>query len=341
MCGAAIKSNEMSNIQRQSNIELLRIVSIFFVLIGHAFGVVLGMPDANDIEVSPSTSFLRILLGAAALGGVNIFVLISGWFGIHSNKRGVAKLIYQVAFLLWGIYAVALLLDKTDLSLPGLKVSLGIYDGYWFVMAYLGMYLLSPVLNAFAESASKRQFKILLIGFYIFQCYYCWIMGMVNYFNGYSITFFCGLYLTARYVRLYPIQVLERRAWIIYSIITLFIAVGATIGIRLVGSPLKLLRYDNPLEIVACVCFLLGFLKIKIQSKSINTLARSCFAVYIIHFNPFVFPYFRIGVEWIDRNCSSALFVTTLFLYLVVVYLICSVIDSFRLLSWNILLRKK
>ncbi len=311
------------------------------MLIGHAFGVVLGLPEANDIEASPSTSFLRILLGAAALGGVNVFVLISGWFGIHSNKWGVAKLIYQVAFLLWGIYAVALLLDKTDLSLPGLKVSLGIYDGYWFVMAYLGMYLLSPVLNAFAESASKRQFKILLIGFYIFQCYYCWIMGMVNYFNGYSITFFCGLYLTARYVRLYPIQVVEHRAWTIYSIITLFIAVGATIGIRLVGSPLKLLRYDNPLEIVACVCFLLGFLKIKIQSKSINTLARSCFAVYIIHFNPFVFPYFRIGVEWIDRNCSSALFVTTLFLYLVVVYLICSVIDSFRLLSWNILLRKK
>lgn len=330
----------MSNIQRQSNIELLRIVSIFFVLIGHAFGVVLGMPDANDIDASPTTSFLRILLGAAALGGVNIFVLISGWFGIHPNKRGLAKLIYQVFFLLWGIYAVALLLDKTDLSLSGLKVSLGIYDGYWFVMAYLGMYLLSPVLNAFAESASKRQFQILLIGFYSFQCYYCWIMGMVNYFNGYSITFFCSLYLTARYVRLYPVKVLERRPWAIYSIITLFLAICATVGIRLVGSPLKLLRYDNPLEIVASVCFLLGFLKIKLQSRMVNTLAKSCFAVYIIHFNPFVFPYFRMGVEWIDHNCNSGVFVITIFLYLIAIYLICSIIDSLRLLSWNIVLRK-
>lgn len=324
----------MSNIQRQSNIELLRIVSIFFVLIGHAFGVVLGMPDANDIDASLSTSFLRILLGAAALGGVNIFVLISGWFGIHPNKLGLAKLIYQVFFLLWGIYAVALLLDKADLSLSGLKVSLGIYDGYWFVMAYLGLYLLSPVLNAFAENATKRQFQVLLVGFYLFQCYYCWIMGMVNYFNGYSITFFCGLYLTSRYVRLYPIKVLERRAWIIYSIITLFLAVCATIGIRFVGSPLKLLRYDNPLEIVASVCFLLGFLKIKLQSKVVNVLAKSCFAVYIIHFNPFVFPFFRAGVEWIAGRYYSIYFVLVMFAFLVVVYLICSIIDAVRALSW-------
>lgn len=326
---------------RQSNIELLRIVSIFFVLIGHAFGVVLGLPGAQDIETEPLDSFLRILLGAAALGGVNIFVLISGWFGIHPNKRGLAKYIYQVAFLLWGIYAVALLSGETELSLSGIKVSLGIYEGYWFVMAYLGLYLLSPVLNAFSESASKRQFQILLIGFYIFQCYYCWIMGMVNYFNGYSITFFCGLYLTARYVRLYPIHLLEQRSWFIYALITLLLAVGSTLGMRFVGSPLKLLRYDNPLEIVSSVCFLLGFLKIKLQSRVINTLAKSCFSVYIIHFNPFVFPYFRMGVEWVDRSCSSLLFVITIFLYLIIVYIICSVVDSLRLLSWNILLNKK
>ncbi len=326
--------------QRQSNIELLRIISIFFVLIGHAFGVVLGLPDAHDIDAEPLNSFLRILLGAVALGGVNIFVLISGWFGIHPSKKGLAKYLYQVAFLLWGIYAVALLSGKADLNIDGIKTSLGIYEGYWFVMAYLGMYLLSPVLNAFADHATKRQFQTLLIGFYLFQCYYCWIMGMVNYFNGYSITFFCGLYLTARYFRLYPIQFIVRNAWSIYIVITLFLAVAATVGIRLVGSPLKLLRYDNPLEIVASVCFLLGFLHIKLQSRGINALAKSCFAVYIIHFNPFVFPYFGEGVEWISGNFSSLLFVIAMFCYFILVYIICFVIDSLRLLSWSFILKR-
>lgn len=325
---------------RQSNIELLRIVSIFFVLIGHAFGVVLGLPDAKEVVAGPFVSFQRILLGAVALGGVNIFVLISGWFGIHPTSRGLGKFLFQVAFLLWGIYVVALLTGKSDVSLYGIKVSLGIYEGYWFVMAYLGMYLLSPVLNAFAESTSKRQFKILLMGFYLFQCYYCWIMDMVNYFNGYSVTFFCGLYLTARYVRLYPIRLLERRPWLIYATITLFLAVGSTVGIWLVGSPLKLLRYDNPLEIVASVCFLLGFLRLKLQSKVINTFAKSCFAVYLIHFNPFVFPYFRVGVEWISVNFGSVFFVAAMFVYLILVYISCSVIDSLRLLSWNIVLKR-
>lgn len=329
-----------TRLPRQSNIELLRIISIFFVLIGHAFGVVLGLPGSHDIDAEPLTSFLRILLGAVALGGVNIFVLISGWFGIHPCKKGLAKYIYQVAFLLWGIYVAAMLSGKADLNIDGIKTSLGIYEGYWFVMAYLGMYLLSPVLNAFADHATKRQFQTLLIGFYLFQCYYCWIMGMVNYFNGYSITFFCGLYLTARYFRLYPIQFLERYAWSIYLVITLFLAVAATVGIRLAGSPLKLLRYDNPLEIVASVCFLLGFLHIKLQSRGINALAKSCFAVYIIHFNPFVFPYFRMGVEWIDRSCNSVLFIIAIFLYLIIVYFICSVIDGLRMLSWDFLIRK-
>ena len=331
----------MSKVQRQSNIELLRIISIFFVLVGHAFGVVLGLPAAYDIEVGPLSSFLRILLGAAALGGVNIFVLISGWFGIHPSKKGLAKYLYQVAFLLWGIYVAAMLSGKADLNLDGIKTSLGIYEGYWFVMAYLGMYLLSPVLNAFADHATKRQFQTLLIGIYLFQCYYCWIMGMVNYFNGYSITFFCGLYLTARYFRLYPIQFIERNAWSIYIVITLFLAVAATVGIRLVGSPLKLLRYDNPLEIVASVCFLLGFLHIKLQSRRINALAKSCFAVYIIHFNPFVFPFFRMGVERIAKSYHSVFFLLMMFVFLLVVFLTCSLIDAIRALSWKLFVYKQ
>ena len=166
-------------------------------------------------------------------------------------------------------------------------------------------------------------------------------MGMVNYFNGYSITFFCGLYLTARYFRLYPIQFIERNAWSIYIVITLFLAVAATVGIRLVGSPLKLLRYDNPLEIVASVCFLLGFLHIKLQSRRINALAKSCFAVYIIHFNPFVFPFFRMGVERIAESYHSVFFILMMFVFLLVVFLTCSLIDAIRALSWKLFVYKQ
>ena len=37
---------------RQSNIELLRIIAMFFVLIGHANGVVMGMLSPVEIETA-------------------------------------------------------------------------------------------------------------------------------------------------------------------------------------------------------------------------------------------------------------------------------------------------
>ena len=120
-----------------------------------------------------------------------------------------------------------------------------------------------------------------------------------------------------------------------------FLAVAATVGIRLVGSPLKLLRYDNPLEIVASVCFLLGFLHIKLQSRRINALAKSCFAVYIIHFNPFVFPFFRMGVERIAESYHSVFFILMMFVFLLVVFLTCSLIDAISALSWKLFVYKQ
>ena len=46
---------------------------------------------------------------------------------------------------------------------------------YWFVKAYMGLYLFAPVINSFIENASKKQVQIFLISFYLFQTVYAWI----------------------------------------------------------------------------------------------------------------------------------------------------------------------
>ena len=43
----------MSSVIRQSNIELLRILAMLFVLIGHANGLVLGLPATEDFQNNP------------------------------------------------------------------------------------------------------------------------------------------------------------------------------------------------------------------------------------------------------------------------------------------------
>ena len=122
--------------------------------------------------------------------------------GFTPQRRVLTKFIFQVMFLLWGIYLVSILLGREKLSFEGIKVCMGLTNEYWFVMGYLGLYIFSPLLNSFVKTSSKIGLRNFLIAFYAFQCYYCWITGVVSYFEGYSIVFFCGLYLTGALLQL-------------------------------------------------------------------------------------------------------------------------------------------
>jgi len=321
---------------RQSNIELLRILSMFFVLVGHV-GMIVGSPDKDLFSSDFLSSFLRILIQGFSVVGVNIFVLISGWFGIKASLKGGSAFIFQFLFLIWAVYFLEIVTGITIFDFQGLKNSLGLTGEYWFVMAYLGLYILTPVLNTYVEQASKEQFRWLLISFYSFQCYYCWLSGFTNYFEGYSIVFFCGLYLTARYIKLYPIPFLYNNSFKLYVIISIITSLFASIGIYFFDSAVRMLRYDNPLVIISSIALLLSFTKFGFQNNYINIIAKSSFAVYIIHFNPYIFPFFRDIVYNIETQYSNLALVLILFFFMIVVFLICVAIDQIRICAWNFL----
>ena len=72
---------------RDSNFELLRIVAISMVLILHADFFSLEGPSAADIMSDLSGSSMRILIQALTISAVDIFVMISGYYGIQHSKR--------------------------------------------------------------------------------------------------------------------------------------------------------------------------------------------------------------------------------------------------------------
>lgn len=332
-------SKQRSDNLRQSGIELLRIVAIIMVLVCHANARVLGLPSGFDIVSAPAPSMVRMLFGAMAVYGVNIFVMISGWFGMHAKPKGMAKLLFEVFFLLCGIYAVFLFTGNATFNARDIKVCLTLTDEYWFVMAYIGLYILSPVLNAFVEKATKRDFQLLLVGFYAFQCYYCWLSGTLDYFGGYSIVFFCGLYLTARYSRLYPVHILSRHGVLVY-VATLAVVVAISLAaLVLVGNYARMLRYDNPLVIIGALGLLNAFSHLRFQSSLVNSLATACFAVYLIHFDPLVFHYFAMAVRSIYYSTSGIVTVATIFGFLVAVFLACWLIDRVRLCASSLIFR--
>lgn len=208
---------------RNSNIELLRIVCMFMVLALHANFMALGAPVVlGGGNFGPDC--LRLLFNFSTVFAVNVFILISGWFGIRCNVKGFCKFAFQVAFFLIGSYVTGLFVLGNALDLRTLINTLLIKQ--WFVQAYMLLYLLSPVLNHFSENSGKREQVGVIAAFFLFEFVYdvCFETINVNIGHGYSAISFIGLYLLARYVRRFGLpSVIANRPWIWLAVIVVLL----------------------------------------------------------------------------------------------------------------------
>ena len=137
---------------RSSNIELLRILTIFGVVVLHYNGnVALGL-------VSPGTVNHHLLLTLEILFicAVNLFVLISGYFLCQTQKRsGLKALELVIQVMTFGVakYLVTVILGRAPFSLLTLMVS-AVPNNY-YVTLYVAVYLLSPYVNILLKKLSQ------------------------------------------------------------------------------------------------------------------------------------------------------------------------------------------
>lgn len=323
--------------KRLSGIELLRIIGMVLVMFGHSHLRLVQMPDSQLIVESPFLSYIDILLRSITTAGVGIFVAISGWFGIRFKKHGIAKYIYMVLFTLWLIYGIVIAFHVAEFNFNGIKMSLSFFEGYWFVIGYLGLYIVSPLLNKFVEFASKKEMQMLLLSYYLFQCYYSWLSGWYDYYAGYSIFLFAGIYLTAAYLRKYPIPWIEKHALSIWVAVVLLTAFIALVTIFYWGNAGRQIRDDNPLVIIASVLLVMCFNKLKFKNVIINWLAASCFTVYLIHYNPFIYPFFMKVMQYVYSSYNGLSYSIMFLFILLLIYLACTLFDQVRIATWNLL----
>ena len=323
---------DMKHESRLSNFELLRIVAMLLVMFGHSH-----LRIAPLSQNSPSIlMFVKSMAACVATMGVPIFIAISGWFGIRYKGRGLLKYLFQVFFVLWAIYALSVALGVAEFNTEGLKISMGFYEGYWFIIGYLGLYLISPVLNSFIDNSSKRTFQVVLISLLLFQCYYSWLTAWFDYYNGYSIVLFSVIYLTAAYFRKYPMAWVDKHAPMLFIIIVVVMASIATFSLWKYGNAARQVRDDNPLVILASILLLLSFNKMRFQCKMVNWLAASCFSVYLIHYSPYIYPYFMSVLTDVYSQYDGIYYCVMLLLFLLATYLCCTLFDQLRVLMWRL-----
>ena len=312
---------------------------MFLVLIVHADFFALGAPSHSEIKANLLDSSLRVFFQSLSIACVDIFVFISGWFGIKPKVKGVSAYIFQCLFFLIGIYAVTLIVGWSTLSIQGIRGCFAATSLNWFIKAYLLLYILSPVLNAFVETTSRKQFKVILIAFYLFQFIYGWVFSTATAFieDGYSTISFIGLYLLARYLHLYRPRLTD------YRITTdLLIIVGLVLGVMTlylltpeIGH--RFLSYISPTTLSLAVFAVLAFTKIRISSKFVNWCGASSFAVFLLHTNPNVIWHYTAMCEKLHNTFSPLGYWVGVCVILLLIYVLALLLDQIRICLWKYL----
>lgn len=317
---------------RQSNIELLRLVTMFLILAVHANFFSLGAVSKADISIEPLTSAVRIFLEAACMIGVNVFILISGWFGIKASVKGLVAILFQVCFYMALILGIFLLLG-IDIPWNGVGRTFNFGIAYWFIPSYIILYIVSPVLNQFVDHASKRSFTIFIIAFFIAEMIYGYSSTIGNYNEGHHAMHFIGIYMLARYIRLYPNKLTSLNKHQNFLIYLLFTFIAA--GLYFVNAKMKYLLCISPYIIISSVYFFLTFTKMNFQNKAINWMATSIFSIYIVHLNVLISPLYKQIMLNAYNTMNGLLFLGYAFIVILLIGLGCILVDKFRIVVWN------
>ena len=91
-------------VKRNSTIELLLIVCMFLIVLGHLVGNGLNRDGFHDVLIIPSMFIL-----SASVIAVNCFVLISGFYLIKNSINSALKIFFEALFYSLTLYCLSLL----------------------------------------------------------------------------------------------------------------------------------------------------------------------------------------------------------------------------------------
>lgn len=318
-------------IQRQSNIELCRIVSILLVMLVHTTFATFGW-ETQSLGIQTLAAFTII--------GVNVFVLITGYFSVKLKWTTLINIAFICFF--WMLVKV---LGRYFLG-ESFRMSnlFFITKSNWFIPCYIGLLFLSPLLNLFCDKANKKTllggaFSLLLI-----EVWFDWLPptpGLsIGTQGGCSVLSFAILYLLARYIKLYGIPVWFKKASpIIYVLCSLSLVALNVISFK-IGHPLPKIvyTYNNPIVILSSVAFLMMFEQMIFSSKIVNHIAKSTLAVLLGH--TALFFLYTKQFNYIYDNYSGLQVVAYWTLAIIVVFCASVAIDQIRLLLYKAVEKK-
>lgn len=202
-----------------ANLELLRCIAMMMVVVLHYLGKggLLGDMTAGKLS---SVNLAAWFIECFCVVAVNVYMLISGYFLCESSFKlsRLVRLWMQVWFYSVGI---GLLAAITGIC-PAKEVDIHYFitllfpismEHYWFMTAYVFLYLLLPFASMAVRKMTKAQMQVALAGLLIMFCGVKSVLPvrLETDKRGYDVLWYLCVFLTAAYVKKYGIPLLNKK----------------------------------------------------------------------------------------------------------------------------------
>lgn len=331
--------------KRNYGIDLLRIVSMYMVVVLH----VLGRGGIVDYTEPFSVFYgLAWMLEITCYCAVNCYALISGYVGIDSDYKisRIAKLWGRVFFYSVGITVLFYLYNKELVTgndwlnafFPIMR------KHYWFFTAYFLMYLCVPVLHHILNTMPQKQLKNWLLSILLFvsvlQTLFTKDVFQTN--NGFSVLWLTILYIIGGYIKRYGFMQQKSPKWfaMIFVLSTAIIWCGEYAVEYIMymrngefHSYNVLLKYISPFVLINAIALVCMFSRVKVGkicSKIIRVIAPLSFSVYLIHVHLLVWNHIMFHRFQKYLTYGPIKFIVMVLLTAFLIFVACILIDAIR-----------
>ena len=326
---------------RDFKFDLLKIVAMLMIIVHHITINDFGLQKVlNGVESTLSNNQIIVLIisNALCIVGVNLFFLISGFFKIKFSFKKLINLILQVYIVYAIVTLIGIYTNHVTYNKDILINLLNPFEQYWFITAYVGLMILSPILNNGIDHISDKEAKIFIVLSILFFAVYAFNFNNgVSANGGYSLIFASILYIFGGIISKFNYSLQHCAGLIIYLICVL---INIFVIYRLyTNGPLtntitawNMYRYNNILVLIQSLGLFLFVNSINISIKKsflvtiIGFLSSNTLMTYLLHSTCWLTYFRHLPVEVLLNNGLFKLGIILLPLYAIGIFIICSVI---------------
>jgi len=295
---------------RDYSLDLIRIAACLMVVLMHS-------PMPSDNASGPFLSALSYLTAPC----IGLFFMVSGALLLPVKedyftflRRRLSKIVvptvaWTAIYLCLNIYCNGADIDviKSVLSVPFSAQGHGVL---WFMYTLTGLYLLAPILSAWAKAAKDSELRFVLLLWAVSLCYplieghlqvTTGTTGILYYFTGYVGYFLLGYYLKHRCTR--P----RLRLAVVIAAIG-FALIPTLKHFQIPVDFYRIFGYESIFVAAFCCVMWLCISKIRIGgviAPTISELSNLTFGVYLAHI--LVMRYCLWEMDWIQAIPSYIL----------------------------------